>query len=83
MDKSSAKERLDIGAAALLSVLCMLWGFNAVAIKVSNVDRAPLWSRDKVRYRNSGTHFLDEAEKDESISRKPGGRYRGGGSLRR
>jgi len=37
------KETLDIKAVALLVVLCMLWGFNGVAIKVSNAGIAPIF----------------------------------------
>ncbi|MBW2354532.1 MAG: EamA/RhaT family transporter, partial [Deltaproteobacteria bacterium] len=31
------REALDLKAVVLLVVLCMLWGFNGVAIKVSNL----------------------------------------------
>jgi len=37
------KETLDLKAVALLTVLCMLWGFNGVAIKVSNAGIAPIF----------------------------------------
>ena len=37
------KETLDLKAATLLVVLCMLWGFNGVAIKVSNAGIAPIF----------------------------------------
>ncbi len=39
----SEKETLDFKAAALLTVLCMLWGFNGVAVKVSNADISPIF----------------------------------------
>jgi drug/metabolite transporter (DMT)-like permease len=38
------KETLDLKAVALLTVLCMLWGFNGVAIKVANAGIAPIFS---------------------------------------
>ncbi len=44
MDISSQKEKLDVGAATLLTVLCMTWGFNAIAIKVTNIGLAPLFT---------------------------------------
>ena len=37
------KETLDLKAMTLLAVLCMLWGFNGVAIKVSNAGIAPIF----------------------------------------
>ncbi|MBW2205168.1 MAG: DMT family transporter [Deltaproteobacteria bacterium] len=37
------KETLDLKAVALLTVLCMLWGFNGIAIKVSNAGIAPIF----------------------------------------
>ena len=39
----SETETLDLKAAILLVLLCMLWGFNGVAIKVSNVGIAPIF----------------------------------------
>ena len=38
------KETLDLKAVAILTGLCLLWGFNAVAIKVSNAGIAPVFS---------------------------------------
>jgi drug/metabolite transporter (DMT)-like permease len=38
------KEILDLKAVAILTGLCMLWGFNAVTIKVSNAGIAPVFS---------------------------------------
>jgi drug/metabolite transporter (DMT)-like permease len=38
------KETLDLKAVAILTSLCMLWGFNAVTIKVSNEGIAPVFS---------------------------------------
>ena len=43
MNQVSDKETLDLKAAALLTILCMLWGFNAVAIKISNAGIAPIF----------------------------------------
>jgi len=37
------KETLDLKAMALLTVLCMLWGFNGIAIKVSNAGIDPIF----------------------------------------
>jgi drug/metabolite transporter (DMT)-like permease len=36
-------ERLDVKAATLLTALCLIWGLNAVAIKISNEGIAPLF----------------------------------------
>jgi len=36
-------ETLDMKAVALLTLLCMAWGFNAVAIKISNAGIAPIF----------------------------------------
>ena len=36
------KDTLDLKAMAQLTVLCMLWGFNGVAIKVGNAGIAPV-----------------------------------------
>lgn len=36
-------DKLDAKAAILLTVLCLIWGLNAVAIKFSNVGIAPLF----------------------------------------
>jgi len=38
------RERIDLSAASLLTVLCLLWGLNAVAIKVSNQEIPPICS---------------------------------------
>jgi len=38
------KETLDLKAVAILTGLCMLWGFNAVTIKISNAGIAPVFS---------------------------------------
>ncbi|HDZ90076.1 MAG: DMT family transporter [Deltaproteobacteria bacterium] len=38
------REALDLKAVVLLVVLCMLWGFNGVAIKVSNLGLAPVFN---------------------------------------
>ena len=37
------KERMDVKAGALLTVLCMVWGLNVVAIKISNTGIAPMF----------------------------------------
>ena len=37
------KNTLDLKAVALLAVLCMLWGFNGIAIKVSNAGIDPIF----------------------------------------
>lgn len=44
MDASSVKNKLDLEAAVLLTALCILWGFNAVAIKVSNAGIDPIFA---------------------------------------
>ena len=44
MNIPSVKETLDLKAVAILTGLCMLWGFNAVTIKVSNLGIAPVFS---------------------------------------
>jgi len=44
LNSSVVKETLDLKAVAILTGLCMLWGFNAVAIKVSNAGIAPVFS---------------------------------------
>ena len=36
-------DKLDAKAAILLTLLCMIWGLNAVAIKFSNEGIAPLF----------------------------------------
>ncbi len=36
-------DRLDARAVMLLTVLCLIWGLNAVAIKISNAGIAPLF----------------------------------------
>ena len=36
-------DKLDAKAAILLTVLCLIWGLNAVAIKFSNEGIAPLF----------------------------------------
>jgi len=43
MDVFSAKEKLDVKSASLLTALCLLWGLNAVAIKVANVGIDPIF----------------------------------------
>jgi len=39
----SERETLDLKAVILLALLCMAWGFNAVAMKVSNAGIAPIF----------------------------------------
>ncbi len=43
MNQGSEIERLDAKAVILLTLLCMAWGFNAVAMKVSNAGIAPIF----------------------------------------
>jgi len=44
MDTDSVMDdKLDAKAAILLTVLCLIWGLNAVAIKFSNEGIAPLF----------------------------------------
>ncbi len=42
VETGSGRERIDLTAASLLTGLCLLWGLNAVAIKVSNQGIAPI-----------------------------------------
>ncbi|MDQ1335744.1 MAG: family transporter [Thermodesulfobacteriota bacterium] len=43
MNPISERETLDLKAVILLALLCMAWGFNAVAMKVSNAGIAPIF----------------------------------------
>jgi drug/metabolite transporter (DMT)-like permease len=43
MNGLSAKEKLDVTSASLLTALCMVWGLNAVAIKIANVGIDPIF----------------------------------------
>jgi len=43
VNQTSERETLDLKAVILLTLLCMAWGFNAVAIKVSNAGIAPIF----------------------------------------
>ena len=43
MNSNTVKEALDLKAVAILTGICMLWGFNAVAIKESNLGIAPVF----------------------------------------
>ena len=43
MSSNTVKEALDLKAVAILTGICMLWGFNAVAIKESNLGIAPVF----------------------------------------
>lgn len=43
MNPISDRETLDLKAVILLALLCMAWGFNAVAMKVSNAGIAPIF----------------------------------------
>ncbi|MCG6877669.1 MAG: DMT family transporter [Deltaproteobacteria bacterium] len=43
MNSPVIRETLDLKAVLLLTGLCLLWGFNAVAIKVSNEGIAPVF----------------------------------------
>lgn len=44
MHETDLHTRLNARAVCLLTILCMVWGFNAVAIKVSNAGMAPIFS---------------------------------------
>ncbi len=44
MDSPLVKQTLDLRAAFLLTMICMLWGINAVAIKVSNLGIDPIFT---------------------------------------
>lgn len=43
MNSPSVKEALDLKAVLILTGLCMLWGFNAVTIKVTNEGIGPVF----------------------------------------
>ncbi len=43
MNEIPEKQTLDLAAASLLTGLCMLWGFNGVAIKISNLGIDPIF----------------------------------------
>ena len=43
MNSPAIRETLDLKSVLLLSGLCLLWGFNVVAIKVSNEGIAPVF----------------------------------------
>lgn len=43
MDSPTVRETLDFKAVSILTGLCLLWGYNAVAIKVSNEGIAPVF----------------------------------------
>lgn len=43
MNSPIVNETLDLKAVAILTGLCLLWGFNAVTIKVSNEGIAPVF----------------------------------------
>jgi drug/metabolite transporter (DMT)-like permease len=43
LNSTTVKEVLDLKAVAILTGICMLWGFNAVAIKESNLGIAPVF----------------------------------------
>ena len=43
MNQTSERETLDLKAVILLTLLCMAWGFNAVAMKVGNAGIAPIF----------------------------------------
>ncbi len=43
MAKPRAGDALDLKAALMLTVLCLSWGLNAVAIKISNTGIAPVF----------------------------------------
>jgi drug/metabolite transporter (DMT)-like permease len=43
LNSPAVKETLDLKAIVILTGLCLLWGFNAVTIKVSNEGIAPVF----------------------------------------
>jgi drug/metabolite transporter (DMT)-like permease len=43
MPESSSADSLDVKAVSALTVLCLIWGLNAVAIKFSNAGIAPIF----------------------------------------
>ena len=43
MNAFSVKEKLDVTSVSLLTALCMVWGLNAVAIKIANVGIDPIF----------------------------------------
>jgi len=43
MPESHYADKLDVKAACVLTVLCLIWGLNAVAIKFSNAGIAPIF----------------------------------------
>jgi drug/metabolite transporter (DMT)-like permease len=43
MPESGSTDTLDVKAAFVLTVLCLIWGLNAVAVKVSNAGIAPIF----------------------------------------
>jgi len=43
LNSPAIKETLDLKAVVILTGLCLLWGFNAVTIKVSNEGIAPVF----------------------------------------
>jgi hypothetical protein len=55
MDAFSAKEKLDVKSASLLTALCLLWGLNAVAIKVANVGIDPIFGAGSLSAYNDWT----------------------------
>lgn len=44
MENPLGRSSLDLKAASLLTILCVLWGLNAVAIKISNQGVAPIFA---------------------------------------
>jgi drug/metabolite transporter (DMT)-like permease len=43
VNQISERETLDLKAVSLLTLLCIAWGFNAVAMKISNAGIAPIF----------------------------------------
>ena len=43
MPESGSADALDVKAGSVLTVLCLIWGLNAVAVKISNAGIAPIF----------------------------------------
>ena len=43
MPESGSFDALDVKAGSVLTVLCLIWGLNAVAVKISNAGIAPIF----------------------------------------
>ena len=43
MNTVSARQKLDAMSVSLLTALCIVWGLNAVAIKIANAGIDPIF----------------------------------------